>query len=461
MPKPNDPSLIQSSALYFIIFLEGFVTISFEILTIRQLLPMVGNNVIVTSLIIGIFLLCLAYGYRKGGSYEGKYKQLLLNNFTLAAVGLGIGLSYPFIVWFFALLAKGIGDSTLVPLLIYLLLITAPVVYLLGQTVPITLNLYHREQRVSAIGGRVLHLSTLGSFFGAVLTTLILLNYFGVAWTIFFNFIILIFLILLLLDLKKNILRCFLLISCGIVIFALNVKASNSIFIATNNYANYAIINDDTTNEQYKVLQINNSTSSFINKNNQAHPYIEYIKKILFHDLNFRGKDILVLGAGGFTFSAQNSYDNNITFVDIDNRIEKIVKQHFLATINGKFIADDARHYLRTSTSKFDAVLMDTYSNKFTIPTHLLTYEYFQQVKNILKPGGIAFINIIGQPELNDVYSKRVDNTIRAVFPNCTAVPLDYYHQQTNIIYVCKVSSTGSDKMVYTDDLNRSSWDSF
>ena len=46
--------------ILFIIFLEGFVSISVEILAIRQLIPMVGNSVIVTSLIIGIFLLFLA-----------------------------------------------------------------------------------------------------------------------------------------------------------------------------------------------------------------------------------------------------------------------------------------------------------------------------------------------------------------------------------------------------------------
>ena len=53
--------------LFLIIFIEGFVSVAVEILTIRQLIPFAGSNVVVTSLIIGIFLLFLSIGYWRGG----------------------------------------------------------------------------------------------------------------------------------------------------------------------------------------------------------------------------------------------------------------------------------------------------------------------------------------------------------------------------------------------------------
>lgn len=53
--------------LPIIIVVEGFVSIATEILTIRQLLPVAGGSVIVTSIVIGIFLLFLAMGYQHGG----------------------------------------------------------------------------------------------------------------------------------------------------------------------------------------------------------------------------------------------------------------------------------------------------------------------------------------------------------------------------------------------------------
>ena len=214
-----NPFIIQ-----LVILLEGFVTISFEILTIRQLIPVVGNSVIVTSLIIGVFLLFLAYGYRKGGSYNERFIPILKFNFILSAIGIGIGLSYGFIKGFFILGAKLLSGNIFVTLLIYLLLVTAPLVYLLGQTVPITLNLYKQQQTVGATGGKVLHISTLGSFLGAVLTSLILMNYVGVAWTIFANYVVLAILILLLLELPKEVVQLVAVIAMGVLIYFINIQ---------------------------------------------------------------------------------------------------------------------------------------------------------------------------------------------------------------------------------------------
>ena len=134
-----------------------------EVLVIRQLIPFVGNSVIVTSLIIGIFLLFLAIGYWRGGQYRSDYRQILLTNFTKAAICLGLGLSYAFTHLFFQAMRIYVALPPLFDLSIYLLLIIAPLVYILGQTVPITTNLF-KGQTVGAISGKVLYLSTLGSF---------------------------------------------------------------------------------------------------------------------------------------------------------------------------------------------------------------------------------------------------------------------------------------------------------
>ena len=89
--------LLTPWILILIIFLEGFVSVSIEILTIRQLIPVAGNSVIVTSLIIGVFLLFLALGYQKGGTQQKNLQKILQFNFSFAAIWLGIGLSFDFI----------------------------------------------------------------------------------------------------------------------------------------------------------------------------------------------------------------------------------------------------------------------------------------------------------------------------------------------------------------------------
>lgn len=449
--------------LYIIILLEGFVTISLEILTIRQLIPVAGNSVIVTSLIIGIFLLFLAYGYKKGGDYTNNYTAVLIRNFSFAAIMLGVGLSYLFIGIFFSYLEKYLNSYILIPLIIYLLIITAPIVYCLGQTVPITFNLFKHTEHVGRLSGQILHLSTIGSFAGAILTTLILLNFIGVAWTIFINYWLLVTLVVLLMEDYLNLRRLLGLCVAGIFIYLVNIQTEKTLFVLTNSYANYHIKNltSPLTKMPAKILQSNDSDSSYLNAEKRGFPYIEAIKKILFNDLKLHNKQILVLGAGGFTLSAAGAQANYFTYVDIDPAIATVVKRHFIPIINGKFIIDDARHYLTSTPQHFDVVISDTYSNRMTIPAHLLTYEYLKSIWQVLNDDGIAIFNIIARPMLNDAYSKHIDNTIRAVFANCMVMPATYSEQLTNIIYSCRKTNYEQDEIIYTDNLNPVTLDFF
>lgn len=456
--------IMNDLRLHTIIFLEGFVTISLEILTIRQLIPVVGNSVIVTSLIIGVFLLFLAYGYRKGGLYIENYPRRLVNNFTLAAIGLGIGLATVFVEQFFYIVGNVVNHNVLAPLIIYLLLVTAPLVYWLGQTVPITFNLFQAKQRAGALGGRILHISTLGSFLGAVITSVLFMNYLGVAWTIFINFMVLLVLVLLLINVKQDFIRLVALIAFGCVIYGLNIKLEKHFYLLTDSYNNYQVININTladNNPTGRVLVINNSPSSYTNDKQQAFPYIEAIRKILFNDLHLTNKNILVLGAGGFTLSAGQDGGNHFTYVDIDKKIAPVVQQNFLKHINGAFVNADARLFLSSSPKLYDVVVADVYSNEYAIPAHLLTAEYFTAIKEALAANGIVIFNIIATPTFMDSYSKHVDNTIRAVFANCVAMPLSYVERPTNIIYVCKKATNENDKMVYGDNLNRATLEYF
>lgn len=442
--------------LFLIILVEGFVTISAEILTIRQLLPVVGNSVVVTSLIIGVFLLFLAYGYRRGGKYPGLDTHILKRNFTLAAVWLGIGLSYAFIHVFFYYFQVYISQQILFVLTAYLIIVTAPLVYILGQTVPITMNFILHEKSAGAIGGKILHLSTIGSFLGSVFTSLILMEYLGVAWTILINFLLLFFLNLVLF--KKTLKDILNLTILGVMLFLcfdLNVGFEKKQFVATNPYGNYEV-------DKYKLdkqLIINDSGSSLLTNNKKGYPYIEKIKEILFKDLDLKNKDILVLGAGGFTLSAETTNDNHFTYIDVDPDIEKIIKEHFLSDIKGQFISEDARSFLNNTKNKFDVIISDAYSNQRSIPAHLLTQEYFKIIKDRLNDSGLAIFNIVARPTLSDAYSARVDNTIRSVFKSCMVIPLKYTESIRNIIYVCQKNE--DIKGIYTDDLNQTTLNYF
>src|SRR5690606_361799 len=112
----------------------------------------------------------------------------------------------------------------LLHLTIYLILITAPMVYLLGQTVPITMNLI-KDSRVGLIGGRVLHMSTIGSFLGAVLTSVLLLHFLGVAASVFFNYCALTLLVVALsIQIPQQWWKMILLVGFAVVIYKFNIQ---------------------------------------------------------------------------------------------------------------------------------------------------------------------------------------------------------------------------------------------
>lgn len=447
-----------------IILIEGFASIAIEILTIRQLLPVAGSSVIVTSLIIGIFLLFLAIGYDWGGRTSDNLYHVLRRNFFIAAVWIGIGLSYFFIKYFFAFIQLTISKHTVVPLMIYLLLVISPAIFMLGQTLPITMNIVRQNQMAGVIAGKALGLSTIGSFLGATFTTLILLHFFGAATTVFFVFALLTVLALLLSQSKKAFLiQSSIALIAGCLIYGINIIAENRNFLLTNNYANYQILShkNSVIQDDTKYLVINESFSSMINNDGAPFPYIEQMQKIMFDDLKLRNADILVLGAGGFTLSMNDVGSNRYTYVDIDDQIKKIVVPEFLAKINGSLIADDARHHLISTDKKYDVIVLDVFSNITSIPAHLLTTQFMLQMKQHLKENGYVLINIIANPLFSDPYSQRIDNTIRSGFGSCMAIPVQYHPGTTNIVYVCSNKAQMNDHVVYTDNLNNSTTDSY
>jgi spermidine synthase len=443
--------------ILIILLLEGFITISIEILTMRQLLPFFGGSVVITSIIIGIFLLFLAIGYWRGGSYKEHFFKQLNRNFILSMIWVGVGLSYSFTAFFFYFSTNTLAMPFLVSLVGYLLLVLSPIVYWLGQTIPLTTNLFNQEHKVSRISGGALFTSTIGSFLGALLTSLLLFQYFGVAWTVVINCIVLFTIIFSIRShTQLNWWQLFLLLLFLVFILILNLTEKAQ-FTLTNNYANYKIIQ---TNQFNKILQINQSNSSLITSNKKGFPYIEFIRNFLFNDLNLRHKQLLIIGAGGFSLTASGTNDNEVIYVDIDPSIKDLVENHFLnEPIKGRFVGQDARLFLNQNKALFDVVVSDVYSHQTSIPPSLLTVEYFQSIANHLKPQGLAIFNIIAKPLFNDDFSQIVFNSIHEAFPYCVVMPLGWKNTLANVLYICP--KIHMNKQIYSDNLNTATLDYF
>ncbi len=102
-------------------------------------------------------------------------------------------------------------------------------------------------------------------------------------------------------------------------------------------------------------------------------------------------------------------------------------------------------------------IISDSYTSSESIPEHLITREYFQELASALKPSGMVIFNFIINPTLSDLYSKNLVTTMRSVFSGCTAMPSDYKDQVMNVLYFCRNSNPAVRASVYTDNMNNAS----
>jgi predicted membrane-bound spermidine synthase len=438
-----------------ILFLEGIASIAIQFLILRQLTPFVGGSVIVTSIVISVFLAALAVGYRKGGHIETHHREVLSKNLFFAAVLIGLFTSYLFISILFHLLSF---VDTLVVLWLYLLIFMVPMVYLVAQTIPLLVNFMEAHSAAGKAGNALLY-STIGNVAGGIFITLIVMYYLGVSWAVVFTSFIFLG-ISFIISKKKKVLFMYLLIVVPLILL-INVVYGERHFVAQTAYANYEVRED----ENHTYFRINRSFSSSLEKGTlKGYPFSEVMKKII----NSYGKhhlhnEVVVIGAGGFTLSADGELNASVHYVDIDGQIQKVAEKYFLKKpVNGTFSSSDARVFLHKSHKMYDFIVVDAYSNRKTIPEHLTSQEFYLQVSKHLKPNGLMISNIIADPFLSDDFSRRMDNTIRSAFKSCFVTANNPFANTANLLYVCtnsKHAYPNDSEVIYTDDNNQATVD--
>lgn len=133
---------------------------------------------------------------------------------------------------------------------------------------------------------------------------------------------------------------------------------------------------------------------------------------------------VLVVGLGsgvGMAVLAHHFPQASITVVDIDTQVVAMVRDHFPLirwlesadqpdnrrprTADGRRRLDlqvaDARQFIRyaprqTGFQPWDLVILDAYTSGSTIPPHLMTQEFYEEIAGILAPDGLLLSNIIG-----------------------------------------------------------------
>jgi len=138
-------------------------------------------------------------------------------------------------------------------------------------------------------------------------------------------------------------------------------------------------------------------------------------------------KNILMLGLGGAsTQKAMAHYHPEVTMetVEIDPMVADVAQKYFSYAPGDrqKLNVLDGRQFLLRSKNKYDAILLDAYTQGrygASIPPHLITKEFFQIVKDHLTPNGVLAYNVITilkGYDTSDIIAS-VYHTLKEVFP--------------------------------------------
>jgi predicted membrane-bound spermidine synthase len=436
--------------LYTIVFIEGYCSLGAEVIALRRLVPHVGSSIVVTAPTIGFFLLALALGYAAGARVAERYLTVVARNFLISALVAGVGLSATVVNGLFAHL-----QPAWVAYLLFVAGVLCPLAWLLGQTVPILTNLM-RHARTGEASGLALYWSTLGSFLGSLSLSLGVMQWLGVSAAVFAC--------AALLGLGAMLLaprRLAAGLAAGAAVTAGFINLGHNP-VAETAYADYEVTPVGLAGQENpRAFRINSSTASLLDDSEPPNyaRYIRHLRRMLLEELAFEGKDILVLGAGGFTLSHREP-TNRYVYVDIDPAIRALAEERFLhEPIRGEFIVDDARRFVATTDRRFDAVVVDVYSDHHSIPSHLVTREFWRDARRVLAPGGVLLANLILDPRLESPYARNLLATIDSVFGRCGVEVLQRNLPLANVEVICHAISQPGESRIYMDEKNRADLD--
>ena len=408
--------------LVFLIFINGYVSLSLELVVLRQLSFFVGSSAVITSIIMGIFLGFMSLGYfvgTRGDMDMSRARKYLSVGFIGIAAFAILAASFPLIVKYFEWMHALHITSSVIQTFVFSFALLSAAPFLFGFNTTVLSRCLHKYNTNYA--GNIMAFDTIGSVLGSIATTLLLMPFLGV------NNTVTLVVALALLSAVMARPRWYIWAGAGVVLVA--TLAINSDYVQRRHFG--ILVNNANSTIRVgavgdaRVLYMNGLPMSvYLPRTEQGAEYIEYINNNFLYNMpHDRRHSVLVLGAGGFTAGLRDNF-HDYTFVDIEHTLRSVSEQYFLGTElgpNKHFVVQDASQFLKNTPHTYDVILLDVYSNSFQIPEGLITAEFMARIKSRVAPGGIIIMNVIVSNSFEDKYTRVFDNTFHAVFPHNTA----------------------------------------
>jgi spermidine synthase len=414
--------------LYLTAAVCGAAILIVEILGAKMLAPFFGTSHFVWTAQIGVTLVSLAAGYYLGGKIaDRKPNPSLLYLFILfAAIYLCLTVPLCRPISYQCLKFKLAAGSLMASLFLFFI----PLM-LLATVAPFIVKLLTSSiQVVGCQVGRLSAVSTLGSVAGTLLIGYILIPHLPNSVTMVITAICLMLLTTIYFfkfhwRKKGTLAGVATSIIGGLIIGYSGIHAE-----ANLEYAGMEVL--EQRNSNFGLMQVLQSTNQFrryylndfLTQNiydpskKQSLALFTYMLHLLAKSYKENINDVLCIGLGvGIVPMEFAKEQARVDVVEINPAVIAIAEKHFdlkphLLNIH----IGDGRYFLNQCGKRYDAIILDAFLGDSS-PSHLMTKEAFESMRNLLKPDGVLIINSFGDLEPGrDFFTASLQKTLKTVF---------------------------------------------
>jgi len=398
-----------------------------EIVAARVLAPYVGVSLYTWTSIIGVLLAGIASGAYLGGLVADRYGRFSTLVWIFVLSGLAVLSVPPLTRW-----TGGayLSDSLMARVVLKTMIIFFVPSSLLGAALPVVVKLTLADLRKSGdMVGKIYAFSTLGAILGTFASGFFLISSIGTTSLLFAIALLLLFSPFLLGGFpgRRTLAVILLLMTWPFHHYLLNpVPDPDTLLVKESDYYTIKLRKSSSGGRDGLVTlyldQLTHSCSDPVDPLYLEYGYVRSYREIVDWKAGERKPSrVLFIGGGGYTFPRfiEATYPKAcIDVVEVDPMVTRVSRLYMglspetrIRTFN-----EDARWFVmnRQKGALYDFIFEDAF-NDLSIPYHLTTREFAQELKKLLRPDGLLLTNVIDRFEKGSFLPSYV-RTLEEVF---------------------------------------------
>jgi len=307
----------------------------------------------------------------------------------------------------------------------------------LGMVTPLVVKLNLRDlDHAGDVVGKIYAISTAGAIFGVFITGFVLVQWLGTRQTI-----LLVALILVGMSLAFGGLWRVRMPTMPMIVLFVGIGGFSSISGDLNSgclkESNYFCIQvtDDIVDGRHKVkaLHLDKLLHSYVSLEdptllayNYEKVFSELITLVAQRDPGFR---TLIIGGGGYTVPRylETLYPKStVVVIEIDPAVTRVAFDHLGLPCDTRIVTynEDARMTVpKLNSGQYALVIGDAF-NDLSVPYHLTTREFNEQIAGLLTPDGIYAVNVVDKFQ-SGRFARAFVHTLKETFPNVYVIRED------------------------------------